>query len=93
MTLGISAFQKYAELRQQFTNMAPAKMDGMVGTSEFTEGEFMRIDPLLAQLNHLIFQIRERAQKDYEYSVDAMKTVTLVIKEKAGLDLDMEFPD
>ena len=60
----LRAFEKYAELREVFLASTPAKMEGNVGRSEMTEEEFAHFDPKLAQLNHLVEQIKGRVEDD-----------------------------
>ncbi len=89
----VRAFQKYADIREGFMAATPAKMNGTVGTSEFTEEEFKRVAPIIVQLNHLAEQLQVRSEKDYAESRDALLRVKQEMETLCALRVDLILPE
>ena len=87
----VRALQKYADLRQSFMDGMPARMRGNIGTSEFTEEEFMRFAPKLAQLNSLAMQIRENCEDYYSRCREPVQRIKSEMENLCGIKLDVTF--
>jgi hypothetical protein len=89
----IGAFEKYANLREQFMTDTPAAMEGNVGTTELSEEEFKRFAPKMAQLNFLAEQLRGRTETDYSECKVALERVAKTTRELCGIKLDFSVPE
>ncbi|MCD4514150.1 hypothetical protein LQT97_23230 [Brucella pseudogrignonensis] len=63
------AIKTYNQIRGQIKEMMPAKMDGMVGTTELSIKEFERVAPFAAECQDLAIQITEFLIEDSEMAI------------------------
>lgn len=83
----IGAFVKYAKLRERFSSTVPARMDGEIGTSTFTEEEFSGVAPLLAEMNSLIKQIIPCLRSDLPAAMHALQSFQKIVSEHGKIEI------
>lgn len=90
----ISAFETFAELKQEFTSKTPATIsDGDAGTSTFAKKDFEKIAPLIAQLDTLVWQMQSRCERDYVECIDATLKLKDEMQNFCKIKLDLEYPE
>jgi hypothetical protein len=89
----VRAFEKYAQLRDSLLTMMPATMEGNIGTSTFKGEEFKKVAPTIAQLDHLVEQLRSRCEKDYAECGPALLRAKAEMEALCGMTINLELPD
>lgn len=87
----IDIFETYNGMRNDMQANMPAKMQGSVGKSNFTEEEWRVVHPKIVIMNQLLADARIRAKMDYDGSKKATDDLLKAINEKLGLKLEVEF--
>lgn len=87
----IDIFQTYNGMRNDMKANMPAKMEGSVGKSSFTQKEWLVVEPKIVEMNQLLTNIRARAKMDYDDSKTTIDDLLTAMDEKLGLKLDVNF--
>ena len=87
----LAAFATYAKQRQEMLSGIPAEIHGRMGTTAFSDEEFKVLRPKMAELDHLIEDIRLRCLKDVKESAEILKTLQAALQKHLTISHRLEF--
>lgn len=89
----LRAIQKYSEMREEITSKLPAKMDGLIGTTEMSYDDWVYFEPRFSQLDDLLAQIQKRCVRDFDEAMTALESLSVAMSRYVGISLEMQIPE
>jgi hypothetical protein len=86
----LNMFELYRTKRTAFTDTLPAKMSGMIGTTEFNEAEMLKVAPRMNELNNLITQMIQTTQLESKQAWELLEKLRQRLNKEFTLQLSTE---